>query len=185
MLGTNTVLVDLLDQGHDELGLDHNGVTLAVTVNHVHGVQLVLATGFQRNNRGIGTQGRNQCAVLVFRVTDQDFILGGKQNISNLLFGEEGLACTRNTQQHGGLVQQVLLIAENKVIGDCVLTIVHTALVLDLLHLKGHEHSQGFGSESAERIDLPDTDRQNGFQSVHLLIIQGGNLTHAVLCDGL
>ena len=98
VLGTHTVLVDLLDQGHDELGLNHNGVALTVTVNHIHGVQLVLATGFQGNDRGIGTQGLNQCAVLVFRVTDQDFILRGKQNVCNLLFGEEGLACAGNTQ---------------------------------------------------------------------------------------
>ena len=142
MLGTNAVLVNLLNQGHDELGLNHDGVTLTVTVNHIHGVQLVLATGFEGNNRGIGTQRRYQCAVFVLRVTDQNLILGGQQNIGDLLFGEEGLACTGNTKQHRGLVQQVRLIAKNEVVGDCVLSIVHTALVLDLLHLKGHEYSQ-------------------------------------------
>ena len=68
--------------------------------------------------------------------------------------------------------------------GDGVLSEVNAALVLHLLHLKGHEHRKAFGGESAESIDLPCADGKNSVQPVELLEFQNGKLAHMLSCHG-
>ena len=43
MLGADTLLVDAVQQGHDELGFGCKGVLLAVAGNHKHDIQAILA----------------------------------------------------------------------------------------------------------------------------------------------
>ena len=68
--------------------------------------------------------------------------------------------------------------------GDGVLSEVNAALVLYLLHLKGHEYCKAFGGEGAERIDPPCADGENGVQPVQLLEFQNGKLAHMLSCHG-
>ena len=53
--------------------------------------------------------------------------------------------------------------------GNGVFSEENTALVLNLLYLKGHKYRKAFGGESAERIDFSGADRQRCVQAVELL----------------
>ena len=75
MLGTNPFLVDLLDQGHDELGLDHNGVVLPIAVHHVHGVEPIPPACGNMDHGTHIPHGLHQRGVLPFGIADKNIIL--------------------------------------------------------------------------------------------------------------
>ena len=95
-------------------------------------------------------------------------------------FGKKGFAGAGNAQQHHGLVQQVIHVAENQVMGNGVFTKIDTARFLNLLHLEGHEHRKALCGQSAEGVNLPGADGQSGIQTVKLLIPQHRHLAHMV-----
>ena len=72
----------------------------------------------------------------------------------------------------------------DEVVGDGVLSEVNAALVLHLLHLKGHEHRKALSGEGAKRIDPPCADGENSVQPVELLEFQHGELAHMLSCHG-
>ena len=77
MLRPHAALVDLLDEGHNKLRLLHNGILLAVTLHHIHGIELVFSACHQVGHRSLfAAQGFHQCAKLALRVTNEDFIIG-------------------------------------------------------------------------------------------------------------
>ena len=184
LLGTNALAVDLLHQGHDELRFDNDRIVLTVAVNHIHGIQSVTtACGNPDNGRDL-LHGFEHGGIFTFGVADQNVIIGIQQQEENQFLCGEGLTGTGNTQNEGGLVHQIFSIAHDEVMGDRVLAKVDTALVHDLLHLEGNEYGKRFGGQSAERIDLADTERQHGLETVHLLILQGCHLAHVLTGDG-
>ena len=74
--------------------------------------------------------------------------------------------------------------------GNGVLSEVDAAPVHDLLHLEGHEHGQTLGGQGAEGVDLPGADRQDGVQTVNLLVFQHRQLAPPgqgayLLCVGI
>ena len=140
VLGADTLLVDLLDQGHDELGLDHDGVILSVAIHHVHGVEPVMPTCGNVDHGTHIPHGLHQRGVLPFGITDKNIIIGAQHQEGHQLLGGEGLAGTGNAQQECGLVQQILFVAHDEVVGDGIFSKIDAALVHDLLNLKGHEH---------------------------------------------
>ena len=127
---------------------------------------------------GLPAQGLTQGAKFVFRVADQHIVLRVEDEKSDLLLGEKGLAGTRHPQLERRLIQQIGLVAQEQVVGDGVLPKVNAALVLDLLHLEGHEHRQALGGEGANGVDCPHTDGQSRVESVHLLEFQHRHLAH-------
>ena len=127
---------------------------------------------------------RRQRTKFVFRVADQ-YIIGSVENKkSDQFLSAERFARTGHAQQERRLVQKICLIAHDEVVRDGVLPEVNAALVLHLLHLKGHEHCKTFGGEGTERIDLPCADGKNGVQPVELLKFQHGKLTHMLSRHG-
>ena len=178
MLGTHTFLVNLLDEGHDELRFYDNGVVFTVTIYHVHGIQPVPPTCGNMNHRANVAHCLHQRGVLAFRITHKNIILGVQHQECHKLLCAERLSGTRNTQQESGLVQQIFLVAHNQVVGDRVLAKVNAALVHDLLHLKGHEHGNALSGQGSEGIDLACADGQNRVQTVHLLILKNCHLAH-------
>ena len=184
VLGANTFFVDLLDQGHDELGFDNNGVVLPVAVHHVHGVEPIPPACGNVDHRAYIAHGFYQRGVLAFGIAYQNVVLGVQHQEGHKLLGREGFARAGNAQQERGLVQKILLVAHNKVVGDGIFPKVDTALVHDFLHLKGHEHRKAFRGQSAEGVELPGANRQHGVQSVHLLIFENRHLAHPFSCCG-
>ena len=185
MLGAYTLLVDLLHQGHDELGLGYQRIILAVTGNHEHGIQSIPATGMEPNDGcHFFSQGFHQRHIFTFRIANQNIIIGGQNQNHDLQFGDKGLTGTGNTQNERGLVQKLFLVAKDQVVGDGVLAIIQSAPVLDLLHLKGHKRSQRFSGQGAENVDLPGAEGQHRVQTIHLLEGQRCDLAHTVDCKG-
>lgn len=132
-------------------------------------------------------QGFHQRAKLALRVTHEDFVLGViwmEHEEGDQFLHRKGFASAGNSQVKRGLVEQVRLIAHDEVMGDGVLPKVNAALVLNLLYLKGDEHRQTFGGESAERIDFPRPDGQGRVQPVKLLEFQHRKLAHVLSCHG-
>ena len=64
--------------------------------------------------------------------------------------------------------------------GNGIFAEVNTALIHDLLHLEGHQHRKALRGESSECVDFSRTDGQHRIQSVRLLILQRGHLTHVL-----
>ena len=64
--------------------------------------------------------------------------------------------------------------------GDGVFSKVDTALVHDLLNLKGHEHRKAFCGQGTEGVELPGASGQHGVQAVHLLILENRHLAHTL-----
>ena len=179
MLRADAVLVDLLHQRHDKLRFLHNRVVLAVTLHHIHGVQTVFAAcGHADDCADVAAHRLHQRGKLALRVTDENIIFGIQHEEGNQFLCGEGFAGTGNTKQESGLIEQVRLIAHDKVMADCVFSKVDAALVLNLLHLKGHEHRKALRSQGTERIDLPRADGQHRVQTVKLLEFQHRHLTH-------
>ena len=184
VLGADTLLVDLLDQGHDELGLDHDGIVFSIAIYHVHGIKPVPSSSGNVNHGAHIAHGLYQRGVLTFGIADQNIILGVQHQKGHKFLGREGLAGTGNAQQERGLVQQILLVAHDEVVGDGVFSKVDTALVHDLLHLKGHEHRKAFRGQGTEGIELPGANGKHSVQAVHLLIFENRHLAHPLPCGG-
>ena len=164
--------VDALHQRHDKLRLHHNGVVLAVAVHHIHGVQTVFpASGHPDHGADIAHR-FNERGVLPLRVCYENIIVRVENEERDFLLDTERLAGAGNAQPEGGLIEQVCLVAHNKVVGNGVLPEVDAAPVHDLLHLKGHEHGKALGGQGAESVDLPGADGQDGVQAVKLLVFQ-------------
>ena len=64
--------------------------------------------------------------------------------------------------------------------GDGIFSKVDTALVQDLLNLKGHEHRKAFRGQGAEGVELPGANGQDCVQAIHLLIFENRHLAHAL-----
>ena len=179
MLRADAVLVDLLHQRHDELRLLHNRVVLAVALHHIHGVQTVFsACGHADDCADVAAHCLHQRGKLTLRVTDENIIIGIQHEERNQFLGRKRLAGTGNTQQESRLIEKIGLVAHDKVVADCVLTKVNTTLVLNLLHLKGHEHRKALRSQGTERIDFPRADGQHRVQTIKLLEFQHRHLAH-------
>ena len=179
VLRADTVLVDLLHQRHDKLRLLHNRIVLAVTLHHIHGVQTVFAAcGYTDDCADVAAHRLHQRGKLALRVTDENIIIGIQHEESDQFLGRKRLAGTGNAQQECRLVEKVRLVTHNQVVGNGVFPEVDTALVLNLLHLKGHEHRKALRSQGTERIDLPGTDGQHRIQAVKLLEFQHRHLAH-------
>ena len=97
MLGADTLLVDLLDQGHDELGFDNNGVVLPVAVYHVHGVEPVPPTSGNVDHGTHIAHGFYQRGILAFGITYQNVVLGVQHQEGHKLLGGEGFAGAGDT----------------------------------------------------------------------------------------
>ena len=124
--------------------------------------------------------GLHQRGVLPFGVTYQNIVLGVQHQEGHQFLGGEGLAGAGDTQQECGLVQQILLVAHDEVVGDGVFSKVDTALVHDLLDLKWHEHRKALRSQGTEGVELPGANGQDCVQAVHLLILEDSHLAHAL-----
>ena len=127
---------------------------------------------------GLPAQGLTQGAKFVFRVADQHIVLRVENEKSDLLLGKKGFAGTRHPQLERRLIQQIGLVAQEQVVGDGVLSKVDAALVLDLLHLEGHEHRQALGGEGAKGVDFSHPDGQCRVEAVHLLELEHRHLAH-------
>ena len=172
LLGANALLVDAPHQGHDKLRFHHDGVVLAVAVHHIHGVQAVFAASGHPDNAAQAVHRFNEGGVLPLRVCYENIIVRVENEERDFLLDTERLAGAGNAQPEGGLIEQVCLVAHNKVVGNGVLPEVDAAPVHDLLHLKGHEHGKALGGQGAESVDLPGADGQDGVQAVKLLVFQ-------------
>ena len=174
----NAVRVHLFQQGHDELGLERHGTTFTIAVFHVHSVDPIGAAHGIADHRA--AQCLDQRRVFSLRVQNDDVIVGGQGDGNDQQLGKEGFAGTGNAQKHHGLVQQVVHIAENQIVGDRVLPKIDATRLLNLLHLEGHEHRKAFRGQSAESIDFSSADGQSSIQSIQLLIPQHRHLAHMV-----
>ena len=146
VLRPDAVLVDLFHQRHDKLRLLHNRVVLAVALHHIHGVEPVLAACRHMDDRAdVLAHSLHQRGKLALRVADQNIVVGVEHEEGDQLLGIERLAGAGDAQQKGRLIEQVFLVAHDKVVADGVLSEVDTALVHDLLHLKGNEHGKALG----------------------------------------
>ena len=130
------------------------------------------------------SHGLHQRGVLPFGITYKNIVLGVQHQEGHQLLGREGLARAGNAQQERGLVQQILLVAHDQIVGDGVFPEVDTALVHDLLNLKGHEHRKAFCGQGAEGVELPGANGQHGVQAVHLLVFEDSHLAHPLSCGG-
>ena len=124
--------------------------------------------------------GLHQRGVLPFGIADKNIVLGVQHQEGHQLLGGEGFAGAGNAQQECGLVQQILLVAHDEVVGDGVFPEVDAALVHDLLDLKGHEHRKTFCGQGAKGVELPGANGQHGVQAVHLLVFEDSHLAHAL-----
>ena len=68
--------------------------------------------------------------------------------------------------------------------GDGVLAEVNPALVHDLLHLEGDEHSKALRRQRPEGVNAPRPDGQHRIKPVILLVLQHGKLTHVLSGNG-
>ena len=152
----DTVRVDLLQKGHDKLGFERHRAPLSITFFHSHGIEPVRAA--HRKAHDSAAQRLDQRRILPFRVQNNNVILRRQGNGHNQQLGKEGFAGTGNAQQHHGLVQQVFHIAQNQVMGDCILPKVNSSRLLNLLHLEGHEHRKALCGQGTEGINLLGAD---------------------------
>ena len=180
MLRADAFLVNLLNEGHDELRLYDNRIVLAVAVNHIHGVQSVSATGRYADHRAEITHCFNKRRVFTFRIADQNIIISIQHEKGNQFLCRERLAGAGNAEEERRLVQKVCFVAHDEVMGNGVFSEEDAALIHDLLHLKRHKHRKAFRCQRSERIDLAQAVRKNGIQSVRLLIFQGRHLAHVL-----
>ena len=172
VLGAYAFGVNALYQRHDELRLHHNGVVFAVAVHHIHGVEPVFPPSGHPDHAPHTVHGFNEGGVFSLRVCYENVIIRIENEEHNFLFHTERLAGAGNAQPEGGLIEQIGLVAHDKVVGNGVLSEVDAAPVHDLLHLEGHEHGLTLGGQGAEGVDLPCPDGQDRVQTVDLLVFQ-------------
>ena len=85
-----------------------------------------------------------------------------------------------NAQQKRRLVQKICLIAHDEIVGNGIFTEVNSALIHDLLHLKGHQYRQALRGEGSERVDFSRPDGEHRIQAIRLLIFQRCHLAHVL-----
>ena len=173
-----SIRINLLQQGHDELGFERNRTSFTVAVFHSHGIQPVCSANSEPDRRS--TQSLDQRGIFTLWVQNDNVIISGKSDSNDQQFCKEGLAGAGDTQQHHGLIQKVFHVAQNQIVGDGILSKVDAARFLDLLHLKGHECCKAFCGHGAEGIDLPGANGQSGVHAVKLLIAHDCHLAHMV-----
>ena len=185
VLRPDAVLVDLLHQRHDKLRLLDNRIVLAVALHHIHGVEPVLAACGHMNDRAdVLSHSLHQRGKLALRVADQNIIVGVEHEEGDQLLGVEGLTGAGNAKQEGRLIEQVFLVAHDKVVADGVLPKIDTALVHNLLHLEGNEHRKALGGQRPKGVDTPGADGQYRVEAIELLILQYRKLAHMFPGDG-
>ena len=180
VLRADALLVDLLDQRHDELRLYNNGVVFTVPIHHVHGVEPVSAAGRHTDHRAEIAHSFNKRRVFSLGVTDQNIIVGVQNEEGDQFLCRERLTGTGDTQQKCRLVQKICLIAHDKIVGNGVFTEVNAALIHDLLHLERYQHRKALRGESSEGIDFSRTDGEHRIQPIRLLILQRRHLAHVL-----
>ena len=175
---------ELLTQREKELGLEHHRVLpVAVTLLHVHGVDVVGRGGGDIDH--LAAQPFNDGPVLRFRVDTNNIVAGGQGQRRQLPLGGEGLAGAGDAQNKPVAVEQLLPVGQDEVPADDILSIVYATLVADLLGLEGHEHGQGLGGEGAQGADPPQAQGQSRDEAVRLLPAQRGELAQVFPGDGL
>ncbi len=184
LLRADAAVVNLLQQGQNELALGDKRIAVGVTValHHIHGVEPILAACGDTDNGAVVAHRFDHRSILAFGITDDDVVIGVQHQEHHELLCREGLAGTRNAQQDRGLVHKVGFIDHNQVVTYSVFSIVDAALVLNLLHLEGHEHRKALRGQRSEGINLADTDRKDRVQPVELLVLEYRHLAH-VLAD--
>ena len=180
VLRSDALLVDLLNQRHNELGLYDNGVVFTVPVHHIHGIQSVSAAGRHTDHRAEIAHSFNKRRVFSLGVTDQNVIVGVQNEEGNQFLCRERLTGAGDTEQECGLVQEICLIAHDEIVGNGIFTEVNAALIHDLLHLERHQHRKALRGESSEGIDFSRTDGEHRIQSIRLLILQRRHLAHVL-----
>ena len=180
MLRADALLVDLLDQRHNELRLYDNGVVFTVPVHHIHGIQSVSAAGRHTDHRAEIAHSFNKRRVFSLGVTDQNIIVGVQNEEGDQLLCRERLTGAGDTEQKCGLVQEICLVAHDEIVGNGIFTEVNAALIHDLLHLERHQHRKALRGEGSERVDFPRPDGQHRVQSIRLLILQRRHLAHVL-----
>ena len=185
MLRTDTVLVNLLHKGHDELALFHDGVLLSVAVHHIHGVQTVLSARAEVEHRAdIIAHRFDQRRELTLRIADQNIVFGVQHEEGNKLLGGKGFAGAGNAQKERGLIEKICLVAHDKVVAYGVLPKVDASRILNLLHLERDKHRKALGGQGAEGIDPACAYGKDGVQTVELLILQHSKLAHVLSRNG-
>ena len=121
---------------------------------------------------------------LAFGITDQNIVIRVEHEEGDQFLYRERFARAGHTEDKRRLVQQRFLIAHNEVVGDGILAEVDAALVHDLLHLEGDEHSKALRRQRPEGVNAPRSDGQHRIKPVILLILQHGKLTHVLAGNG-
>ena len=98
MLRADALLVDLLDQRHDELRLYDNGVVFTVPVHHIHGIQSVSAAGRHTDHRAEIAHSFNKRRVFSLGVADHNIIVGVQNEEGDQLLCRERLTGAGDTQ---------------------------------------------------------------------------------------
>ena len=78
LVRTNTVRVNLLQQGHDELGFESNRASFTVAIFHRHGIQPVRSANGEPDRRS--SQSLDQWGIFALRVQNDNVIICGKSN---------------------------------------------------------------------------------------------------------
>ena len=151
----------LLTQGHDKLGFQYNGVfTLAVTAIERKRVDVVVAAG--GNIDGFAAHRLAERRILALRINDDNIVVCPKSKIGEFLLCRHTFAAARNAEDKPVAVEQIFPVADDKVVGNGVDSVVDAAAVLDFLRLKRHQDRRAFGGHCAQRLYLPQTVRQRG-----------------------
>ena len=133
-MGANALRIHLLQKRHDKLGLKGHGAAFTVATFHVHGVEPISAAYGKANHRA--TQRLYQRRIFPLRVQNNNIILTGQSCSNNQELCKKGFTGTGNAQQHHGLVQQIIHVAENQIMGYGVFPDIDTPRLLYFLHLK-------------------------------------------------
>ena len=134
LVRTDAIRIHLLQKGHDKLGLERHRAAFTVAAFHVHGVEPISAAHGKANHRA--TQRLYQRRILSFRVQNDNIVLTGQGCSNNQKLCEEGFTGAGNAQQHHGLVQKIIHVAENQIMGYGIFPDIDTARFLNLLHLE-------------------------------------------------
>ena len=112
LLRPDTILIDLLDKRHDELGLNYDRIILAITIDHIHGVEpIATASRYADNRAHIRSHCLYKWRILALRITDQDIVISVEAQCREQFLCSKGLPRTRNPQQKCRLIQQILFWA--------------------------------------------------------------------------
>ena len=78
-----------------------------------------------------------------------------------------------------------LAVADQQVFGNRIDPVVQTAGVLDLLRTERHKDGAAFRGQRPQSMDASQAIRQNGIQTVLLLVAENRETAELFLCDGL